>query len=638
MQLLKGQRLADLLARLRGVRLAVVGDYCLDAYLLLDQSRAEISIETGLETRAVRKQRYTPGGAGNVAANCAALGVAAVHAFGVVGADLYGVEMRKALEARGVATEGLLVQEKDWTTHVYTKIIQGDAELSRVDFGNFNRLAPETGAALLQRLEAALPDLDCVIINQQVGWGIHTEEFRRGLVDLVARHPAKTFVTDSRSCNEKFAGTLRKLNDREAAAICGREVPADGAVSADVARVAGTELYRRWGKPVILTRGAHGCLVVDREGAQEVPGILILSRVDTVGAGDSLLAGFAAALAAGEPPAAAAQLGNYAAAVTVTKLNVTGTATPEEVLAVGTDPDFLYRPELAREPLRARYAPRSDVEVVDFGRPPARLTHAIFDHDGTISTLRHGWEQIMEPMMIRSVLGEALHTCEQSRLDAVRDSVRWYIDRTTGVQTLAQMRGLIDLVRDFGFVPAERILDEHGYKELYNREILDTVRHRLDRLARGELGVADFTMKGAVAFLRALADRGVKLYLASGTDQRDVEVEAEALGYARLFEGRVFGAAGDLSQEPKRQVLARILEEIAAAGAVVTFGDGPVELRETAKRGGLAVGVAGDEVQRWGWNMRKRQRLIEAGAALLVPDFAQGASLLRLLGLAGGPA
>ncbi len=638
MEILKGRQLAALLERLRGARIAVIGDFCLDAYLILDQSRAEISIETGLETRAVREQRTSPGGAGNVAANCAALGVAAVHALGVVGEDLYGTEMRRILGGLGIETGGLLVQQEGWSTHVYTKTMQGDSELNRLDFGNYNTLAAATAAALLERLEGLLPELDCVVVNQQVRWGIHTDDFRRRLVELIRRHPEKTFVADSRAYSDELAGTLRKLNDREAAALCGREIAADGELSAEAAREAGLALFRRWGQPLVLTRGEHGCLVVDSAGVHEVPGILILSRVDTVGAGDSLLAGFAAALAAGAPPAAAAQLGNYAAAVTVTKLNVTGTASPREILAVGSDPDFRYRPELAREPLRARYASGADIEVVDFEQPRALITHAIFDHDGTISTLRQGWEQVMEPMMIRAVLGDSLRGCEQSRLDAVRDAVRWYIDRTTGVQTLAQMKGLIDLVRDFGCVPRESILDEHGYKALYNRELLDMVRHRADALARGELGIADLTVKGAPAFLRALAQRGVKLHLASGTDQRDVEQEAEALGYAELFEGRIHGAVGDLSQEPKREALIRILREIgeAGTGAVVTFGDGPVELRETVKRQGIAIGVASDELRRWGWNLRKRQRLIEAGASLLLPDFAQAPALLALLGLGGG--
>jgi phosphoglycolate phosphatase-like HAD superfamily hydrolase len=254
--------------------------------------------------------------------------------------------------------------------------------------------------------------------------------------------------------------------------------------------------------------------------------------------------------------------------------------------------------------------------------------------------------------MVRAVLGGSREEGEQSRQEsareAVRETVRWYIDRTTGVQTLAQMRGLVDIVRDFGFVPEGEILDEHGYKALYNQELLSMVRGRVDLLERGCLDVSDFAVKNAPAFLRALAERGVTLWLASGTDQGDVEAEAAALGYADLFQGRIHGAVGDLGKEPKRIVLNTILSRIGASAAasvaasygpdgpgrqpgVVTFGDGPVEFMETVKRGGTAVGVASDEIRRWGWNMRKRQRLIEAGAAILVPDFSEMRRLIALL-------
>ena len=255
---LTGSRLGALLERIRSVRVAVIGDFCLDAYLLLDRSRSEVSIETGLETRAVREQRYSPGGAGNVAANCAALGVGRVEALGVAGSDPYGAEMRKVLGSLGIDVGGLLVQERGWSTHVYTKAILDGDELNRFDFGNFNSLDPSTSHALLSRLEGRLPELDCVIINQQVRRGIHTEAFRRALADIVRRHPDKTFVTDSRAFNEEFPGTLRKLNDREAAALCGMEIPASGEVPADRARAAGLELAGRWGKPVVLTRGDQG--------------------------------------------------------------------------------------------------------------------------------------------------------------------------------------------------------------------------------------------------------------------------------------------------------------------------------------------------------------------------------------------
>jgi phosphoglycolate phosphatase-like HAD superfamily hydrolase len=263
------------------------------------------------------------------------------------------------------------------------------------------------------------------------------------------------------------------------------------------------------------------------------------------------------------------------------------------------------------------------------------LRYAVFDHDGTLSTLRQGWAGIMEPVMLRAILGD--RPAARALLEKVRARVRDFIERTTGVQTLAQMKGLVEMVREFALVPAERILDEHGYKELYNRELLALVGGRLARLAGGELEPEDFRIKGALAFLRELDSRGVKLYLASGTDQADTEAEARALGYGELFQGRIFGARGDLAHEPKRVVLERILGEVGPRGlsALATFGDGPVEIRETRKRGGLAVGVASDEVRRFGLDPGKRSRLIQAGADLIVPDFSQWRRLLELLRIEG---
>jgi len=109
--------------------------------------------------------------------------------------------------------------------------------------------------------------------------------------------------------------------------------------------------------------------------------------------------------------------------------------------------------------------------------------------------------------------------------------------------------------------------------------------------------------------------------------------EAEILGYAELFEGRIYGAIGDIKHEPKRKVLESILADIdlGEGEQVVTFGDGPVEIQETRKRNGLAVGVASDEVRRYGLNPVKRSRLIQAGADLIVADFSQTGKLLELL-------
>jgi phosphoglycolate phosphatase-like HAD superfamily hydrolase len=211
--------------------------------------------------------------------------------------------------------------------------------------------------------------------------------------------------------------------------------------------------------------------------------------------------------------------------------------------------------------------------------------------------------------------------------------VRDYIDKTTGVQTLVQMRGLCELVRRFGMIPEPEILDESGYKKIYNDELLLMVTGRIERLRNGELDVEDFTIKKAVPFLQALRKRGARLYLASGTDQEDVVREAEILGYAPFFEGRIYGSVGDITRDAKKLVLERIMRDIGhqASTRIVTFGDGPVEMRETHKRGGCAIGVASNEIRRHGVNLPKRRRLIEAGADLVVPDFSQMDRLLLLL-------
>jgi phosphoglycolate phosphatase-like HAD superfamily hydrolase len=376
-------------------------------------------------------------------------------------------------------------------------------------------------------------------------------------------------------------------------------------------------------------------LVRDNSGTHEVPGLQILGRIDTVGAGDSALAGIAAALAAGADTEKAARLGNLVAGVTVQKLFITGTATQEEILSLGTDPDYVHHPELAEDPRGARYHQDTEIEVVATLPAGVKVTHAIFDNDGTISTLREGWELIMEPVMIQAILGPGWKTAEEKLYRKVEERVREYIDKTTGVQTLVQMQGLVEMVREFGVVAAADVKDAPGYKAVYNAEILAHVDRRLARLKRGELEAEDYTMKGALPMLKALHAAGVRLHLASGTDQEDLVAEAKALGHAPLFDGRLHGAVGDVKVEAKKVVLERILAEIDSAGhgAIVTFGDGPVEIRETRRRGGIGVGVASDELRRYGWNWKKRARVIRAGADLVVPDFSQWRTLLGLLGV-----
>ncbi|MGQ9620213.1 MAG: PfkB family carbohydrate kinase [Bacteroidales bacterium] len=627
--------LEKMLKSIEMARIAIVGDFCLDAYWFINESKSELSVETGLPTRPVGKQTYSPGGAGNVAHNLAEMKIKEILAFGVIGNDPFGIEMIKILNRKNINTQNLLIQDKHWATHVYIKPYSGEKEHNRIDFGNFNKLSRKTADKLLNCLIKAMTQIDLVIINQQVLSGINTEYFRNKLTGIIRNFPDKIFIADSRNYSDSYTGAYRKMNDREAASLCGIKKETDEVIPISEIKSIANILYQKYGKPLFITRGNRGSIAIDDTGIYEIPGLMILSKTDPVGAGDSFLAGVSAALAAGYPVNIAAELGSYVAGVTVQKLFQTGTATPQEILQIGRDPDFIYNPDLAENPRKAKYHEKTNIEIINQLPDSMKIRYAIFDNDGTISTLREGWENIMAPVMEKAILGNRYTDADQTLYNKVNARVREFIDQTTGIQTLSQMEMLPSIIREFGIVPENKILDEFEYKKLYNNELMKMVRQREEKLLKGELSLEDLTIKNSVSFLKILYDRGIILYLTSGTDVEDVKHEAEVLGYAYLFESRIFGATGDTKKEAKKIVLDNILDNIGKQEThmIITFGDGPVEIRETHKRGGLTVGVASDEVRRYGLNPTKRSRLIKAGADIIIPDFSQSEKLIKLLNI-----
>lgn len=629
------QKLKAIIQQIANVKIAVIGDFCLDAYWFIDESKSEISVETGNTTKPIRQQKYSLGGAGNVANNLAAMGVNDVRAFGVIGADPFAAAMVALMQNAGIKTNNLLTQHNNWSTHVYAKPYIDDVEQNRIDFGNFNKLSNTVANQLIQNLKNEIPEVDVVIINEQVISGIHTNYFKQKLVDLIQQFPDKIFIVDSRNYSDYYNGAYRKLNDVEAANLAGiKKDPGDMVLYSEVKKAAKV-LFEKFKKPLFITRGARGSIIVSENGITDIFGLLILSKIDSVGAGDSYLAGAAATLAAGHDIKLAAEIGTFVAGVTVQKLFETGTASPEEILQIGSDPDFVYRSELAEDIRQADYIENSEIERINALPENMNIRFAIFDHDGTISTLREGWEEIMAPMMMKAVLGNLYQDADEALYHKVQTRVADFIDKTTGIQTLVQMKGLVELVNEFGCVPENEILDEFGYKEIYNKELLLMVKEREKKIARGELSLEDFTLKNAVLLLEKLYKAGIKLTLASGTDQEDVRNEARILGYDHLFEGRIYGAVGDVKKDAKKIVLDKILDEInkSGTGQIITFGDGPVEIRETHKRGGITIGVASNEIKRHSLNENKRTRLIKAGADIIVPDFSQYSLLLKQLNL-----
>src|SRR4030042_4749351 len=128
-------RIREILSRIENVTVAVYGDFCLDAYWMLDPRGSEVSEETGLRARAVAKQTYSLGGASNVVANMAALKPKSIRVIGVVGDDLFGRELRRQLDRLGVDATHLIVQEENFDTVAFGKPYAEGTEERRVDFG-----------------------------------------------------------------------------------------------------------------------------------------------------------------------------------------------------------------------------------------------------------------------------------------------------------------------------------------------------------------------------------------------------------------------------------------------------------------------------------------------------------------------
>ncbi len=132
---MKAKSIKQILAKIKSVKIAVYGDFCLDAYWMLDPRDSEVSVETNLQAQAVAKHYYTLGGGANIVANLAALEPAAIQVVGVIGDEIFGRELTRQLKALGVDTTWLVVQKQNFDTVVFGKRYLENKEKPRIDFG-----------------------------------------------------------------------------------------------------------------------------------------------------------------------------------------------------------------------------------------------------------------------------------------------------------------------------------------------------------------------------------------------------------------------------------------------------------------------------------------------------------------------
>jgi phosphoglycolate phosphatase-like HAD superfamily hydrolase len=248
----------------------------------------------------------------------------------------------------------------------------------------------------------------------------------------------------------------------------------------------------------------------------------------------------------------------------------------------------------------------------------------LFDFDGTLSLIRSGWMDVMVAMMVEILLD--LHTGEsESELRAVVEDFIW---RLTGKQTMYQMIAFAAEISARGGAP----LDPLAYKKMYLDRLHARIHDRLEELRRGQVAPDRYLVPGARALIEALGERGLRLYLASGTDQPYMRDEAALLDVARYFEGRVYGALDDYRSFSKKILIERLIAASEFAGPeFLGFGDGYVEIENIKEVGGVAVGVATAEPACRAVDPWKRERLAGVGADFIIPNFLCRAELLAAL-------
>lgn len=323
-------RFDEITARYAGLRLAVVGDFCLDRYLEIDPAREETSIETGLAVHNVVNVRAQPGAAGTVLANLVALGVGTIFPVGFCGEDGEGYELRRALGAlAGVRLDHFLTTPLR-RTFTYCKPLVLEAgreprELNRLDSKNWTPTPRPVVQHVVGALEALRGEVDAVIVMDQVDVA-ETGVVTRDVLPALATFPL--VLADSRRGLRGYPAVIFKMNAAELRALTGRECD-EG--------TAARELAARNQRAVFVTMAERGIVGAEPGGAVEhVPALPLRGPIDVVGAGDSVAANLTTALAAGATTRESIELAICASSLVIHQLGTTGTASVAQLRPLAT--------------------------------------------------------------------------------------------------------------------------------------------------------------------------------------------------------------------------------------------------------------------------------------------------------------
>lgn len=325
------ERFQAITTQYSSLRIAVLGDFCLDRYLEIDPAREELSIETGLPVHNVVNVRAQPGGAGTILNNLAALGIGVIYPIGFAGYDGEGFELWHALEWLPGVQMQHFVRTVQRRTFTYCKPLlrapnQAPVELNRLDLKNWTPTPALLQGLLINRLQAVANFADAIIVLDQVDMpetGVVTQKVLGALGDVLRDEPQLFVLADSRRGLRGYPPAVFKMNAAELSSLTGAAQELDLKEIGETAAA----LARHNRRSVFVTMAERGILGTTADGEIEhLPALPVRGSIDIVGAGDAVSANLTAAIAAGASLREALELANAAASVVIHKLGTTGTA------------------------------------------------------------------------------------------------------------------------------------------------------------------------------------------------------------------------------------------------------------------------------------------------------------------------
>jgi phosphoglycolate phosphatase-like HAD superfamily hydrolase len=265
------------------------------------------------------------------------------------------------------------------------------------------------------------------------------------------------------------------------------------------------------------------------------------------------------------------------------------------------------------------------IEIMDSFKPRTDISHAIFDFDGTLSWLRHGWPQMMADMFLEQYPLQPGETREQAYAFLMDELLS-----LNGNLTIFQMIRFGEHLRERG----APVPDPEALRVEYQRRLDHHIALNTEAIRAGCAKTDAYVVHGARLMLDKLQQRGIDLIILSGTPVEFVRREAELLGLAGYFSPHIYGGTGDLMKYSKKEVMERIIREEQIQGEhIISFGDGPVEIRFTKELGGLAVAVCSDEAVNGSGKVDpfKRKQLLAAGADAVIADYREPDQLIKFL-------